>query len=68
MYICFKYSENTDILGGCETPKFSGGGCPQTPPMPLTSVQNLVLPMLCPSNGDVLATPLHQAGVETFGF
>ena len=44
-------------LGGCKIPKFSGvgvgggGGCPRG------SSYKRSVPMLCPSNGDVLATP-----------
>ena len=48
-------------LGGCKIPKFSGG----MPPDPAISFctwrrssYKRSVPMLCPSNGDVLARPL----------
>ena len=62
------YGLKTD-LGGCKIPKFSGGGGGM-PPYPLTisfctslgsSYKRSActsVPMLCPSNGDVLAMPL----------
>ena len=49
------YGLRTD-LGGCQIPKFSGGGCPQTPPISFCTLRGSSykrsMPMLCPSNGD----------------
>ena len=58
-YASLRYDIRTD-LGGCKIPKFSGGGCPQTPLKASALHAEVCVPMLCPSNSDVLAKPLIQ--------
>ena len=55
------YGLRTD-MGGCKVPKFSGGRIPPDPPISFctsrSEVRTNVVFMPCPSNGNVLATPL----------
>ena len=66
-----RYDLRTD-LGGCKIPKFSGGGgrrMPLGPPISFCTSRgssykrSCSVPMLCPSIGDVLATPLPRIPV-----
>ena len=52
-----RYGLRTD-LAGCKIPKFSGGGCPQTPLNATALSAEVHTNVVCPSIGDVLATPL----------